>query len=301
MKIKINYYLEFSHATKRNGTYQYEKTIATYLLMYFNNTAASEFNVKMLNDFILFLKANTKLANVSINKCIKLLRCIFRLNGDRLDWLENYQLLKERNGSFDLLSEEELKLTFNYVDNMNCRGNSYQYRLMMYLLYDTGIRQSEMLHIKLRDINLRNGCILIKARKSNADRHVFLSDRMIERLVEYFSTLLKEHDNNTVSELKILQYLDKDDLLFYNHLRERAFNRNDLKLFYRRLKKATGIKRIHSHMFRHTYATDLIELNVPLFVVQKQLGHASIKTTELYYHSSILYQKNEMLKISEIR
>ncbi len=293
MKKKIDYYLKFSKNTKRAGTFAYEKTIATYLLQYFNNTKACEFNVKMLNDFILHLKATTKLSNVSINKCIKLLRCIFRLNDDPLTWLDDYRLLRESKGRFNILTPEELKLVFNYVDNLNCRGNACQYQMMMYLLYDTGIRQSELLNIRMSDINLDNRCILIKARKSNADRHVFLSDQMLNRLIEYFSICRNKVEYFSIN--------GKDELLFYNELRDREFSRDDLKLFYRRMKQATGIKRIHSHMFRHTYATDLIELNVPLFVIQKQLGHASIKTTEIYYHSSIKYQKDEMLKIASER
>lgn len=283
MKKRIDYYLMFSKKTKRTGTYMYEKTICNYLLMFFSKTSSEDFDLKMLNDFILFLKDNTKLSNVSINKCIKMLRCIFNLTSDHLSWLNDYRLLKERKGRFSLLSDSELKLVFNYVDKLNSRGNAEQYRLMIYLLYDTGIRQSELLNINKSDINLAKKCILIKARKSNSDRYVFLSKQMQYRLKDYLKTC-----NNK-------------ELLFYNRLRDRVFTRNDLKLFYRRLKRATGIKRIHSHMFRHTYATDLIELNVPLFVIQKQLGHASIKTTEIYYHSSIKFQKEEMMKISSIR
>lgn len=283
MKKLINYYLEYSKETKRAGTYEYESTIAGYLLLYFNNTDVEDFDLKMMHDYILYLKKATSLSNVSINKCIKLIRNILSFNGINLSWITNYKLLKEQKGRFQILSDNELKLLFNYVSNITCRGNSKHYGLMVYLLYDTGIRQSELLNIKLSDINLTNRCICIRARKSNCDRHVFLSDQMYKKLSKY-----KPVDN-------------PDDLLFYNHLRGRPFNRSDLKLFYRRVKEATKIKRLHSHMFRHTYATDLIELNVPLFVVQKQLGHASIKTTEIYYHSSIKYQKDEMLKIANQR
>ncbi len=279
----ITNYLKYSKATKRNGTYQYECTIAKYLISYLKYNKIKVLSLAKLQELIIYLKETTELSNNSINKVIKLLRNILSFHNIYFDWLTNYKLLRETKNRFNTISENELKLIFNYVDNLENKGNANQYQMMIYLLYDTGIRQSKLLQIKLHDINLEKNHIIIRASKSIEDRAVFLSNDMHKRLSDY-----KPIANN-------------DGFLFYNHLRDRCFNRNDLKLFYRRIKKATKIDRLHSHMFRHTYATDLIELDVPLFVVQKQLGHASIKTTEIYYHSSIKFQKNHMEKISNLR
>lgn len=283
MKKLIDYYLVFSKETKAKGTYSYELTISNYLLMFYEDVSFADFDLKSVHNYVLYLKANTELANITINKCLKLLKAIMIFNGYYIDWLVHYKLLKEQKRRFDMLKKEELELVFNYVNNLKSRGTGHQYRLMVYLLFDTGVRQAELLNIKVSDIDLENQFILIRARKSTSDRYVFLSDKMTNILKSY----------------KIKR--NKHDLLFYNNLRDREFIRNDLKLFYRRVKKATGVKKLHSHMFRHTYCTDLIELHVPLFVVQQQLGHSSIKTTEIYYHANFKFQQKEMAKISTIR
>lgn len=283
MKTMIAQYLEYSKVTKRMGTYSYELTISNYINTYIQYKKTHTFDLNTLQEMIVHLKNTTELSNNSINKIIKLLKNILSFHNIHPDWLMNFKLLRETKKRFRTLSDDDLKKVFSYVNNLENRGNAHQYKLMMYLLYDTGIRQSELLQIKLHDINLEKNHIIIRASKSIEDRAVFLSNDMHKRLSDY-----KPIANN-------------DGFLFYNHLRDRCFNRNDLKLFYRRMKKATGLDRIHSHMFRHTYATDLIELNIPLFVVQKQLGHASIKTTEIYYHSSLKFQSEAMSRISEIR
>lgn len=283
VKSIVNTYLEYSKAMKPAGTFSYEKTICSYILDFKWKCNLKKITTNDLSSFLKHLKITSDLSNVSINKTIKMLKYIARFNNFDIPDLMNYKLLREKQSHFDKISYKNIQLILTYIEKMECRGNGSQYRMMILLLFDTGIRQAELLNIKISDIDLDNKCILIKARKSCKDRYVFLSSEINKRLSKY-----KPVSNN-------------QSLLFYNELRNREFNRNDMKSFYRRIKKATGIEKLHSHMFRHTYATDLIELEVPLFVVQQQLGHASIKTTEIYYHSSLKYQKEAMDKISDIR
>lgn len=279
----IKEYLTFSKEFKAKGTYDYDLTISNYISSYKWDLDFEYIRVKDVNDFLLFIRQNYNLSNKTINKVIKFLKSLAKFNNINNHDILNYKLLREKYRRFDMLSKNDIKKIIVYLEKMQNRGNANQYKMMVLLLFDTGIRQSELLNIKISDIDHDNKCILIKARKSNYDRYVYLSNEVYKRVKSY-----KSIANNK-------------DLLFYNHLRNREFNRNDLKLFYKRLKKATGIDKIHSHMFRHTYATDLIELDVPLFVVQQQLGHASIKTTEIYYHASQKYQKEAMKKISNKR
>lgn len=266
---KIKEFLIYEKIVNDNtGTEQYNNVIANYLYMYFERTDT----LTDTKDLVLFYKQNTDVSNKTINKCIKLLRQVHKHHKIVNDDLTDFKLLKEKHVAKKVIKVNELKAIFKYLDNMQDRGNATSYKMITYILYDTGIRPNELLNIEKNNIDLEKRFLYLETTKTGIPRHVFMSQEITIRLKEY----LKINNNSKY--------------LFYNNLRNRQFNRNDLKSFWRRVKKATNISVLNSYMFRHTYITDLIDLNVPLVVVQNQAGHSKISTTMIYYHNSTKVQ-----------
>lgn len=266
---KIKEFLTYEKIVNDNtGTEQYNNVIANYLYMYFERTDT----LTDTKDLVLFYKQNTDVSNKTINKCIKLLRQVHKHHKIVNDDLTDFKLLKEKHVAKKVIKVNELKAIFKYLDNMQDRGNATSYKMITYILYDTGIRPNELLNIEKNNIDLEKRFLYLETTKTGIPRHVFMSQEITIRLKEY----LKINNNSKY--------------LFYNNLRNRQFNRNDLKSFWRRVKKATNISVLNSYMFRHTYITDLIDLNVPLVVVQNQAGHSKISTTMIYYHNSTKVQ-----------
>jgi integrase len=140
---------------------------------------------------------------------------------------------------------------------------------LVYLLLDSGLRINELLNIKITNIDFNDtfttpSNIYIEDTKTGKPRYAPFSK---------FSS----------DDLKELIALDPNrEYLFYNFLKKRRLTKDDVKLFYRRLSKKTGIDHIHSHRFRKTFASLLAENGMPVDIIQKLIGHSRITTTMIY-------------------
>jgi integrase/recombinase XerC len=142
------------------------------------------------------------------------------------------------------------------------------------LVYATGIRCSELVNIKLMDIDLKGQAIRIFG-KGRKERVVLFGKKALERLNNYLqverSQLLKDRDS---------------DYLFLNYLGTHLSSRSVQRIFemFRRFLKIE--KKLTPHKIRHSFATHLLNQGVDLRVIQELLGHKSITTTEIYTHVS---------------
>lgn len=158
-----------------------------------------------------------------------------------------------------VFSEEEVKLLLNQVKNL-------KHKCILYLIYSAGLRRSEVLNLKINDIDSKRNCIVIRAAKGNEDRITFLSAILLLLLREYYKI-----------------YRPKE-YLFEGANGGRYSTTSLRKIFYRAL-KASGINKEASlHTLRHSFATHLLEQGTDIRYIQSLLGHSSPKTTELYTH-----------------
>jgi site-specific recombinase XerD len=135
-----------------------------------------------------------------------------------------------------------------------------KHKAMLSLLYGTGIRASEILNIKISDIDSNRMLILIRNSKFNKDRYVPFSKNNLELLRLYFK-----------------KYRPKEFL----------FEGTNNKYSYSSLKNiSVNNLGVTPHILRHSYATALVENKTNLRVIQTILGHNSSKTTEIYTHVS---------------
>ncbi len=142
-------------------------------------------------------------------------------------------------------------------------------RLMFEILYQTGIRSSELVHLKINDV--QNGKIKVLG-KRNKERFIPISEGLL--------TLIQTYTNSR-SELglqsEFLIVLKSDKKLYP-------------KFVYRKINtylgKATGLRKKSPHVLRHTFATHMLNNGAELEVLKDILGHANLSATQVYTHNS---------------
>lgn len=138
-----------------------------------------------------------------------------------------------------------------------------KHKAILALAFSTGIRVSEVIHLKITDIDSNRMIITIRQAKGAKDRLTPLSQYILELLREYFKAY------------RPVEYLFNGQFgLMYS---EKSCNQI--------VKKYLG-QDYHFHLLRHSFATSLLESGTDLRIIQKLLGHNSSKTTEIYTHVS---------------
>jgi integrase/recombinase XerD len=148
--------------------------------------------------------------------------------------------------------------------------------LIISLLLSTGIRISELCHIHLKDINFSNRTLHIIG-KGKKERILFLGDQTT------FS-LLKTYINKYC--------VQPNDYLFTGQNPLKALSEQSVRLILKKLVKKNNLSiTITPHMFRHSFATMLLDKDVDIRYIQQILGHSSISVTQIYTHVSQSKQK----------
>jgi integrase/recombinase XerD len=143
-----------------------------------------------------------------------------------------------------------------------------KHKSIIALLYGCGLRISEVINLKITDIDSTNNIIRIIAGKGNKDRVVMLPIQLLELLRTYY----KEYRPNT--------YL-------FNGQFQTKYSERSINMFLKKYADLAGIKqRVHAHLLRHCFATHILEQGTDIRLIQKLLGHSSIKTTLIYTHVS---------------
>jgi len=145
------------------------------------------------------------------------------------------------------------------------------------ILFTTGIRVSELCSIKQKNINLQAGIIKIKG-KGDKERIIQICDNEVKKI-------LREYIN-----LFCIQ-MEKTEYFLVNRLANKT-SEQSVRLMIKKYQKQSGLdKHITPHMFRHSFATLLLEEGVDIRYIQHMLGHSSISTTQIYTQVNMRQQK----------
>ena len=153
-----------------------------------------------------------------------------------------------------------------------------RYRAFFSLIYDTGLRISEAAHLKAGDLDRDRGVIRVREGKGGKDRQVKLGKRLHELLRAYWR---EERMKGPHPEP-----LSKESFLFASSTGGPISIMGSRYALSLALKEAGITKRVTPHTLRHCFATAQMEAGTELPVVQAQLGHASIRSTQIYLHVS---------------
>jgi site-specific recombinase XerD len=185
-----------------------------------------------------------------------------------------------------VLSKDEVHriLSQPYTDFLGLRD-----LMLFHLFYSTGCRLSELLTADLKDVELEQSRMLVMG-KGSKERYVFLNPRTEELLKTY---LPQRAGWQTCNGIK-----DGDDLqaLLVNHSGKRL-SASSVHSIFRKYQLKLGIqKQFTPHVFRHSFATHMLDNDSGIRIVQELLGHSSISTTQIYSHVPTLSPWRKLLR-----
>jgi len=164
------------------------------------------------------------------------------------------------------------------VKRIICNLPTLQSEVFYVTLYSLGLRLQEAITLQVGDINGDRGVVHIHAGKGACDRIIPLPDITRRALRAYYKT-----HKNPKWIFPALGHSNGKDA----GKAVKTVSQNGVQGALRRTVERLGIKKhVHPHVFRHSYATHLLEANVPIHHVQKLLGHKSVRTTQIYLHIS---------------
>ena len=147
------------------------------------------------------------------------------------------------------------------------KTGNIKHRLILSLLYGSGLRLEEIRNLKVKDIDIYRLAIYVRKGKGSKDRTTILPLNILEELNLYMNSKSPE------------------DYLF-NGKNGKISGRSIQLIINKASKKAKIIKKVYPHLLRHSFATHLLESGVDIRVIQKLLGHSSVRTTQIYTHLS---------------
>lgn len=183
----------------------------------------------------------------------------------------------------NILTVEEIDSMLNAVEMYKPEGQ--RNKAIIEMLYSCGLRVSELISIKLSNINFRMGVIKIEG-KGNKERIIPLSKNAKAEIKQYMKVY---RDYLDISK-------DCEDVLFLNK-RGSSLSRVMVFNIIKHLADRAGIrKNVSPHTFRHSFASHLVSGGADLRAVQDMLGHESILTTEIYTHLDDHYLRDTINK-----
>ncbi len=180
-----------------------------------------------------------------------------------------FSLLDKKISSVNLPKKEKTLpevLTKDEVKKIISLAETNKSRLIIQLLYSSGVRVSELVNLKVSDMNFQEKIAWVRKGKGKKDRVFILSEKLIPELQKYIS----RHPENV-----------------YVFSKEKPLTtRNIQKIVKKLAMKAEIQKKVTPHTLRHSYATHLLEAGTDIRKIQALLGHENLSTTQIYTHVS---------------
>ena len=274
------------YAKVRRKSWRCDKACLKNLLAYFGDKDSGKITIPEIEEYIAHSVRKGD-SNGTVNQRLSVFRRVLNWAKDRYDMPQNpitdkVMLPKEQRRIPKVVSEEELARLFAITES--------EYPWMVPVLkcaLATGMRISEIQNLAWNDVDMENQTILVIAENSKNRR---------ENLIPINDVLLPELDR-----LKAYEKEDSGHVFVYDNPRFNRVTPIPIKLHFAEIAKKAGLKgKVTFHHFRHTVATTMLQKGVDLKTVSEFLGHADVKTTEIYLHTS-LNRKREASKALQQR
>lgn len=243
------------------------------------NLNLKDVDIHVASQYIMMLKegkfSQKKLASSSISRNLSSLRTFYYYLIEFHQYSFNpFTLIKSKSGVRtlpDFLVYDEMMRMLNNIDYSTEIG--LRNKCMMELMYACGLRVSELCDLKLNDINIEDRFI----------RVVGKGDK--ERLVPFYPLVAKLIDKY-IREVRTKWHKESNELFIKAN--GKKLSTRYIQMYVKDLGISAGITfNVHPHMFRHSFATHLLDNGADLRIVQELLGHEYLSTTQIYTHLSI--------------
>ena len=229
--------------------------LTDYLIVNGNNIDIKKVDTDFIRDFLLN-KKDKGLSSQTINLYLNAIKFFYR-EILKLPQKIDLKFAKRSKKLPIVLSRNEIEKIINSISNK-------KHKLLVSFSYGAGLRVSEAINMRIKDVNIDELTIHIKDAKGNKDR------------ITIFPETIKSDIIN------ITNNKDKNDYIFESERGGKITKRTAQKIFENALKKSNIQKDATFHSLRHSFATHLLENGVDVRYVQELLGHQNIRTTQLY-------------------
>lgn len=275
-------YLEYEKGYSKKTIISYENDLELFNNYLKENkiTNIKSIDYNTIRKYLGYLHDNKYEAS-SVSRKISALRSFFKYNIKEKNITNNPMTLisnpKKEKKLPKYLNYEEIEKLLNSIEMDKKEG--IQERLIIELLYSTGIRVSELVNIKIKDIKIKENQINILG-KGNKERIVLFGEKAKEIIKLYLNAYKEDFQGNISNQYLLINKKGKQ------------LTTNKIELIVKDVLRKSALKlNISPHTLRHTFATHMLDSGADLKSVQELLGHENLKTTAIYTHIS-----NERLK-----
>lgn len=288
---------------ERGYAYPTEKTYCLWIkrfIRFHNKRHPEQMGTDEINAYLSFLATRYNCSpgtqRVVLNSLVYLYR---KFLGRELEQLL-FEKAKRKRRLPVVLSHEEVHRILEQMTGLH--------RVMVELLYGSGLRLNELLSLRVKDVDFEMSMITVRSGKGDKDRTTLLPERLKAPLQEQIAYVAKLHRRDLedgYGEAYMPYALGKKfrsesrelgwQFVFpatrigpcprTGALRRHHLHQSALRKHLSKARKLSGIhKPVHCHTFRHSFATRLLEKGYDIRTIQKLLGHSDVKTTEIYTH-----------------
>ena len=239
------------------------KTIKTYssllgsFIKHFHPLDPRGISPSLIKEYLYLLLAKEHVSSATVDQTINALRFLYvDIYKSNFNFGEIARPRSEKRLPVVLSRDEVLQL-LDVVTNPT-------HRLMLQLIYSSGLRVSEVVNLRVQDIQLYNFTLFVRGGKGHKDRITIFSDKIKTQLLQQMGGK------------------SPTDFLFITQRGGKYTTRAVQKVFEQAVRKAGLQKTVSCHTLRHCFATHLLEAGTDIRYIQNLLGHASIVTTNIY-------------------
>jgi integrase/recombinase XerC len=252
------------------------KQFSAFLLFQYEFKEPENANFQMIRSWIVAM-VDEKIENRSINRKIATLRTFYNFlllhKAIATDPMLKIRALKTDKTPPKYVEEKPME---NLLDNMQFSDDfsGLRDKLVIELLYGTGMRLAELIGLKLSDLNLYNNTLIVLG-KRNKQRIIPVNRSLVEAIKKYL-ILRSDITNDTTNTYLIL-----------TESGTQAYPMFIQRLVKKYLSLVTSLDQRSPHVLRHTFATHLLNRGADLNAIKDLLGHTSLAATQVYTHNSI--------------
>ena len=274
---------------------------ARRFLLFYGNAGAGGITDQTARNFLEHLALVRQVAPNTQKQALNALAFFFRFGLEReMGNISNFIKAKSAQRLPVVLSKKEVQLVFSKLSGLHY--------LMTGLLYGSGLRLMECIRMRVQDVDFDYHQLIIRNGKGMKDRVVPLPQRFEDNLQQQIEKVKQLHDKDLLLNIDGVylpyalerKYPNAGKELGWQYLfpstriatdqrtgktRRHHLHESSLQKMIRRAGQESGVtKRVHSHVFRHSFATHLLEAGYDIRTVQDLLGHSDVSTTMIYTH-----------------
>ncbi len=274
-------YLKYEKRSSQHTITAYEEDLVqffTFLNEKLNIQNVGDVTTNDIRSWIISLLEDEKIQPRSVNRKISTLRAYFR-------YLVKIKQL-QKNPTIGVIAPKTPKKLPQYVDKNDMERlfsdelfpdtfEGQRDKMIIEMFYDTGIRLSELINIKVQDINFQDNTIRIFGKRSK-ERIIPFGNRLDELLTIY----LDNYEKNISAE-------SENYYIFVTAKGKKLYPEAVYRIVRKYLDMVTTIDKRSPHVIRHTFATHLLNNGADLNAIKTILGHSSLAATQVYTHNSV--------------